>query len=211
MGGFTVNGCGATDKYYHLKNLGSYTCPMCNKKSEFYLDEVKRKIDIFYIPTATISVKHAIMCGKCKRGWYISDTDKDSILSGEVMAKLSDDGVSLISTDKNDTEDTENIKEKNLCPKCSCELQLNAKFCMNCGYNLSDSQNAEINIDTDDITIEKDIALLPENENNCINNITAQSDALYTLPKKKYCQKCNMFYVAQKEKCTICGNDLIEK
>lgn len=216
MGGFTVDGCGASDRFYHLKNVGSFTCPKCGRESDFYLDEVKRKIDIFFIPTATISVKYAIMCGKCERGWYIGEVDKDKILSGRATVEISPDGVSFIQKDSFVNKSTEHIeREKNadkttsLCPKCNYELQLNAKYCMNCGFDLSSKQDSVTtdinNTDSQNESIH-DIELKKTDLNN-----TAKNDFSYALPEKKYCPKCNMFYVAQKEKCTICGGDLIKK
>lgn len=181
MGGFTVNGCGATDRFYHLKSLSSLFCPKCGKETEFHLDEVKRKIDVIFIPTATISVKYAIMCDKCKQGWYVSDTDKNDILSDRVTVKLSAEGVSLIRKE---------IKSTTVKKTTSKETTFK---------------------NTADIESKDDPAPIPVQEDNLTKSFAVKIDASYVLPKKKYCPKCNMFYVAQKEKCTVCGSDLIEK
>lgn len=73
MGGFRFNGCGATDHYKKLKSLGTHLCPMCKKESEFFLEEAKFKVDVFFIPTVTLKSRYAVMCGKCEQGEYCSD------------------------------------------------------------------------------------------------------------------------------------------
>lgn len=73
MGGFRFNGCGATDHYKKIKSLGMHLCPVCKKDAEFFLEEARFKIDIFFIPTVTIKSRYAVMCGKCGQGEYCSD------------------------------------------------------------------------------------------------------------------------------------------
>lgn len=73
MGGFRINGCGATDHFKKIKNLGIYLCPRCKRAAEFFLEEAKFKVDIFFIPTVTLKSRYAVMCGKCEQGEYCSD------------------------------------------------------------------------------------------------------------------------------------------
>ena len=73
MGGFRVNGCGATDHFKKIKSLGTHLCPRCGKVTEFFLDEAKFKVDIFFIPTVTLKSRYAVMCGKCEQGEFCSD------------------------------------------------------------------------------------------------------------------------------------------
>ncbi len=73
MGGFRFNGCGVVEHYKKMKNLGVRQCPICGRESEFFLDEVKLKIDIFFIPTVTLKVSYAVMCGKCDQGKKCSE------------------------------------------------------------------------------------------------------------------------------------------
>lgn len=73
MGGFRLNGCGATDHYKKVKNLGIHLCPRCKKAAEFFLEEAKFKIDVFFIPTVTLKSRYVVMCGKCGQGEYCSD------------------------------------------------------------------------------------------------------------------------------------------
>lgn len=72
MGGFRVNGCGVTDHFKKVKSLGTHVCPDCKNSAEFFLEEVKQKIDIVFIPTLTLKSQYAVMCKKCRRGSFCS-------------------------------------------------------------------------------------------------------------------------------------------
>jgi len=72
MGGFRFNGCGVTDHFKLIKNLGVHSCPSCKKLAEFTLDEANQKIDVLFIPTLTLKTRYAVMCKKCKQGEFCS-------------------------------------------------------------------------------------------------------------------------------------------
>lgn len=50
-----------------------HLCPRCKRAAEFFLEEAKFKVDIFFIPTVTLKSRYAVMCGKCEQGEYCSD------------------------------------------------------------------------------------------------------------------------------------------
>lgn len=68
MGGFRFNGCGVTEHFKHIKSLGTHQCPNCNKLAEFSLDQVNKKVDVFWIPTLTLNSQYAVMCKNCEMG-----------------------------------------------------------------------------------------------------------------------------------------------
>lgn len=72
MGGYRINGCGVTDHFKKIKSLGQHLCPYCKKITEFFLDESKKKIDVFFIPTVTLKSEYAVMCQKCGQGMFCS-------------------------------------------------------------------------------------------------------------------------------------------
>lgn len=82
MGGFTINGIGATDHFKKLKSLGVHECPRCHNQTEFFLELAKFKVDILFIPTVTLKTRYAVMCSRCDNGRFISDTLANKILNG---------------------------------------------------------------------------------------------------------------------------------
>lgn len=146
MGGVMINGCGAADSYYLLKSLPGHTCKSCGKK-DYALMELKRKIRVLYIPTVSLSTKYAVVCPKCKEGYYVSDAQKDFILRNDPSCvEVVSDGVVIHGFGNSQTEriiDTEVVTEVDeltvpetngtYCSHCGALLSSNAIFCTQCG------------------------------------------------------------------------------
>lgn len=155
MGGFMFNGCGAADSYYLLKSLPGHPCELCGKK-DYALMELKRKIRVFYIPTVPINTKYGIVCPKCKRGYYVSEAQKDYILKNDPSCvEVVSDGVIIHGFANSLANNTEEIEETDavaeveespqqekkgaFCSQCGAELAPNAIFCVQCGARINES------------------------------------------------------------------------
>ncbi len=95
MAGFTVNGFGAADSYYLLKPIGTFYCPKCGKERSYALMELRMKVRLLFIPTVTVNKKYAIVCEKCKTGYYVEESVKNDILAGRIQPIVQADGVQL--------------------------------------------------------------------------------------------------------------------
>ena len=95
MGGFLINGCGASDSYYKIKDVAHAFCPSCNAMRTFALMELRMKIRVLWIPTVPISKKYAVVCPVCKSGYYVDEQQKDDILYERVQVEVVKDGVIL--------------------------------------------------------------------------------------------------------------------
>ena len=95
MGGYLVNGCGVEDSFYHKKELGTYYCPHCKQLGTFTLDEVKRKIRIFFIPTITCTTRYAVVCQKCETGYYVEEEDRIAIQNGDACIETTENGIRI--------------------------------------------------------------------------------------------------------------------
>ena len=95
MGGFLINGCGASDSYYKIKDVAHSFCPSCNAMRTFALMELRMKIRVLWIPTVPISKKYAVVCPVCKSGYYVDEQQKDDILYERVQVEVVKDGVIL--------------------------------------------------------------------------------------------------------------------
>ena len=102
MGGFTVNGFGATDRFVPIRNLGTFQCPHCKQERMLQLMEVQRKVSLLYIQTVTINTKYAIACASCQNGYYIEEQQRDDILYGRAIATITEQGAVLLKKDSHD-------------------------------------------------------------------------------------------------------------
>ena len=100
MGGFTVNGFGATDRFVPIRNLGTFQCPHCKQERMLQLMEVQRKVSLLYIQTVTINTKYAIACASRQNGYYIEEQQKDDILYGRAIATITEQGAVLLKKEK---------------------------------------------------------------------------------------------------------------
>lgn len=95
MAGVLVNGCGASDSYYKIKDLGMAQCSNCKKMRPFALMELRMKIRILWIPTVPISKKYAVTCTACKNGYYVDEQQMQDIVNGRVDVEVCSDGILL--------------------------------------------------------------------------------------------------------------------
>lgn len=94
MAGFLINGCGASDSYYKIKDLVTAYCPRCKKQMPWELAMLKMKIRVVFIPTFSINTKYAVMCSGCRQGYYVSEEQKDFILNNPPSCvEVQQDGV----------------------------------------------------------------------------------------------------------------------
>ena len=149
MGGFTVNGFGATDRFVPIRNLGTFQCPHCKQERMLQLMEVQRKVSLLYIQTVTINTKYAIACASCQNGYYIEEQQKDDILYGRAIATITEQGAVLLKREKiidapekqEKQENTEKQEKPSLPQNSQAEWQAQAerprrRFCGRCGSSL---------------------------------------------------------------------------
>ena len=136
MGGFTVNGFGATDRFVPIRNLGTFQCPHCKQERMLQLMEVQRKVSLLYIQTVTINTKYAIACASCQNGYYIEEQQKDDILYGRAIATITEQGAVLLKKEK--IIDAPEKQEKPSLPQNSRAGQPRRRFCGRCGSSLDE-------------------------------------------------------------------------
>ena len=134
MGGFTVNGFGATDRFVPIRNLGTFQCPHCKQERMLQLMEVQRKVSLLYIQTVTINTKYAIACASCQNGYYIEEQQKDDILYGRAIATITEQGAVLLKKEK--IIDAPEKQEKPSLPQNSQAERPRRRFCGRCGSSL---------------------------------------------------------------------------
>ena len=204
MGGFTINGCGAADSYYPIKDLHTSYCASCGRERMFALMELKRKVKVFYIPTFSVGSKYAVVCSHCKDGWYVSDMQKDFILSHPAdSAQIGADGVQLLGLEEPAPQPELPMTIPTPAKVCSCgaELSENAIFCSQCGKRWEAPAIQTVQT-PQPIPEEKIAGEMPD---------VPSVDVLAAMRKKKICPDCRMMFPMERQVCPICDTPLEEK
>jgi len=202
LAGFTFNGCGASDSYYPLWQLGEHYCPVCNAQKPFSVMELRMKIRVFFIPTVTVNTKYAVACNKCKNGYYIDENQKNDIISGRATVEIKKDGAEVIAVDKKSTEEkTETVVKEEIKEEIKEEVKNTVKEEIK--EITAEQQPSEKVVE----------APFPE-ETSPVKVEEKRENIEFTMPvqrKIKQCPKCRLMYSMTKEVCTICNCALENK
>ena len=201
MGGFTVNGFGATDRFVPIRNLGTFQCPHCKQERMLQLMEVQRKVSLLYIQTVTINTKYAIACASCQNGYYIEEQQKDDILYGRAIATITEQGAVLLKKEK--IIDAPEKQEKPSLPQNSQAERPRRRFCGRCGSSL-DGQTGRCPVCDG-----------AENKSTAADaGAAANAGAAQNLAGKlsrKICPSCGLLFSSDKTTCPVCGSGLEDR
>ena len=214
MGGFTVNGCGATDSFYPVKDLGVFHCPSCGQTRTLCLMEVKRKIRVLYIPTVSISTKYAVACKSCRNGYYITEQQKDDLLYDRSEAEITSEGAILHKKGRPEVIDVqESEPEEPFVPELeepfaaepeerSAPGPARRRFCGRCGGRLDEQTGLCPVCDGAESTAE-----VQKKEFGREN----MGQSFAGKPSRKICPACGLLFSADKTVCPVCGSGLAER
>lgn len=223
MGGFTINGCGAADSFYPIKDLGEFYCPECRQKRQMCLMEVKRKIKVLYIPTVSINTKYAVGCRSCENGYYISDQQKDDLIYGRAWPEITEDGLLLHQIKESPAQGTEMTAEEYLEEEETAleeyadtgensvggsaphEIQ-RPRFCSKCGRELDEATGKCKVCDDADMPD----TMQQSGPAGGGKDFSVKAALAGTL-QRKICPVCGLLYTADKTNCSVCGKQLEER
>lgn len=225
MAGFTINGCGAADSYYPLKELGAFHCPKCNSTRLFSLMELKMKIRVLYIPTFTINTKYAVTCTVCENGYYVDEVTKNAILNGSArVTDISSEGLSIeqaktarfIESGDNGTEKPDDtvpyIKEET--KPAEQEPSDNIADTLNTLKSIAEEHSKDDNVTVhEEVPKNKDKVITQETSEDGIKKPDLSNSFKFEMPKRviKECPQCGMMYPPNTENCPICSCALTVK
>lgn len=196
MGGFTVNGCGATDSFYPVKDLGVFHCPSCGQTRTLCLMEVKRKIRVLYIPTVSISTKYAVACKSCRNGYYITEQQKDDLLYDHSEVEITSEGAILHKKGKPEVIDVQEPEER------SAPEPARRRFCGRCGGRLDEQTGLCPVCDGAESTVKV------QKKEFGRENV---GQSLAGKPSRKICPACGLLFSADKTVCPVCGSGLTQR
>ncbi len=183
MGGFLFNGCGASDSYNKVQDIGEFHCKFCSKNRMFGLYELARKVRVIWIPTVTLNTKYAVICEKCKNGIYVEDDVRDAILRGKAQFEIGQDGIKIGLVGSQEQKPAVS-QEETQAPGVG---------------------SAQPGSDEEPDYGEKGEQIFPHTESK--PRLKDASVELFPM-RKKVCRKCGLFYTEKKMNCDICGGEL---
>ena len=210
MAGFTLNGFGASDTYHTLKELKTAHCNACKRETTFALMELKMKIRLLYIPTVSIGTKYAVVCTRCKNGYYVDERQKQFILDNPASkVEIRPDGVILrgIHAEQAEIEAPKDVPEVAVpaekhpvaAPK---QEDLDAFFVREEPVQeKKQSVEALAGVMSEAAEQKKAAAAAAE----------VKPVVIPTYQRRKVCPSCRMMFAPEKEICSICGSALQEK
>lgn len=213
MGGVLVNGCGAADSYYKIKDLGAAYCNSCKKIQPMALMEVKMKIQVLWIPTVPISTKYAVTCAVCKNGYYVNEQQKNDILRGYAEVKMTSEGLELHSTkepQRRQMAETGVTREQEPTEE---QPPAERRFCCQCGKLLDQTTGLCPACDSREKVQSNPTEIRGDKEQESIGQEKKGLDAenIFHFSRGKICPTCQLLYSHEKEVCDICGRSLVER
>lgn len=202
MGGMLIDGCGASDSYYKLKDVTKAYCRTCGREQMFALMQLKMKIRVFWIPTVPINTKYAVVCPVCKNGVLVDESQKNEILAGRLQVEVTEDGLILHPRQTEEPRRPQPLpapaERPRFCFRCGSPLDENGK-CPQCDRQAADAeetirdgQDSKADSAASDSLLKKD----PER-------------SFPVRPQAKICPHCQLLYAVDKEICDVCGRTLV--
>lgn len=112
--------------YFDILGYMVTTCPGCKTTSVMTVEQQRKKLTVYFIPTFDFSRKQYMYCGHCHERFEIDkslqSTVKARLLSKKQMEKL--------------MVELEMEKPRYECANCESRIEAGMKFCPQCGNNL---------------------------------------------------------------------------
>lgn len=212
MAGFTFNGFGASDTYHTLKELKVARCNSCGKEAMFSLMELKMRIRLLYIPTVSVGTKYAVVCTRCKNGYYVDDRQKQFILDNPASkVEIRPEGVILrgINAEQAAVEVPKDVPEVAV-PKEKPTVAAANQEDVDAFFERKEPEQEKKNAV---IELAKTVMGVAEDKQSSAAPAAAEGKPVEipTYQRRKICPSCRMMFAPEKEVCSICGSPLQEK
>lgn len=213
MGGILVDGCGASDSYYKIKDVAQAYCKTCGCERVYALMELKMKIRVFWIPTVSINTKYAVVCPVCKNGYIVDEGQKNDILTGRAEVKVKEDGLILHTLpSQNELHSTGHVINKQ--PELPADQP---RFCFRCGSPLDEKGLCPHCDEVKEVSFHEENDELSQIRKQEIKKVVTGLESLrdpmspLIRPQSKICPHCQLLYAQDKEYCDICGRTLVQR
>ena len=104
-------------------------CPECGQSAPFYVEQERKKLTIFFVPTFRYSAKHSMTCTACRQRFEVAKELKSQIAE-KLMTK--DEVTSVMQQRRRDE-----LASMPRCPDCQAQVAADMTYCPRCGRKLT--------------------------------------------------------------------------
>lgn len=104
-------------------------CPECGQSVPFYVEQERKKLTIFFVPTFRYATKHLMTCTACRQRFEVAKELKPQIVE-KMMTK--DEVTSVMQQRRRDE-----LASVPRCPGCQAQVAADMAYCPRCGRKLT--------------------------------------------------------------------------
>jgi hypothetical protein len=104
-------------------------CPECGQSAPFYVEQERKKLSIFFVPTFRYSAQHSMTCTACRQRFDVTKKLKPQITE-KLMTK--DEVTSLMQQRRRD-----DLAGMPRCPGCQAQVAADMAYCPGYGRKLT--------------------------------------------------------------------------
>jgi predicted RNA-binding Zn-ribbon protein involved in translation (DUF1610 family) len=114
--------------YYDYLGYIVNKCPDCGQVVPFYVEQERKKLTVFFVPTFRYSAKHFMTCTACRRRFEVAKELKSQVAE-RLMTR---DEVTTVIQQRHRDE----LAKMPRCPACQALHTAEMVYCPKCGHKL---------------------------------------------------------------------------
>lgn len=124
--------------YYDPLGYIIMKCPACKKRGVFSVEQERRKLTLYFVPTFQVSNRQIITCGACRQSFEVDDELKpkiaENLISEKELKSLKRRGKleEMIGSGRRRGRKSAGHS----CPNCKSKVEKDMVYCPQCGNKL---------------------------------------------------------------------------
>jgi uncharacterized protein YbaR (Trm112 family) len=124
--------------YYDPLGYIIMKCPECKERGIFSVEQERKKLTLYFVPTFQFSSRQIITCSACRQSFEVDDKLKPkiakNIISEKELKSLKRRGKLKEIIDSGKRRGRKAAKSR--CPGCQSEIERGMVYCPQCGIKL---------------------------------------------------------------------------
>jgi len=122
--------------YYDPLGYIIVKCPGCKKRAVFAVEQERKKLTLYFVPTFQYAKRQIITCSQCQQSFKVEDelkpTIKENLISEKKLKSLQRSG----KLQEMITGRRRRKAADSRCPNCDSQVQKGMVYCPQCGIKL---------------------------------------------------------------------------